>query len=76
VAPVPGRERGRGIIWAGAFTVAAYLAGATLRRVSGTIAIILVAVAVAVIAGVIVAVRRQAGKLAARAEAAYPGPLD
>jgi membrane protein DedA with SNARE-associated domain len=65
-----------GIIWAGAFTVAAYLAGATLRRVSGTIAIILGAVAVAVIAGVIVAVRRQAGKLAARAEAAYPGPLD
>lgn len=67
-----------GIIWAGAFTLAAYLAGATLRRVSGTIAIIIVAVAVAVvvIAGVIIAIRRRTGRLAARAEAAYPGPLE
>ena len=65
-----------GIIWAGAFTLAAYLAGATLRRVSGTIAIILGAVAVVVIAGVVVAIRRQTGKLSARAEAAYPGPLE
>jgi membrane protein DedA with SNARE-associated domain len=65
-----------GIIWAAAFTLAAYLAGATLRRVSGTIALVLGAVAVVVIAGAAVMIRRQMGRLAARAEAAYPGPLE
>lgn len=61
-----------GIIWAGAYTLAAYLAGRALQRVSGTIGLILAGLAVV---ATIVVIRRQTGKLAARAEAAYPGPL-
>jgi membrane protein DedA with SNARE-associated domain len=64
-----------GIIWAATYTLAAYLAGAALQRASGTITWVLAGVAVAAIVVVLVLVRRQAGRLAARAEAAYLGPL-
>ena len=65
-----------GIVWAGIYTLAAYLAGGVLQRASGTISWILAGAAViALIAGWLL-VRRQAGRLAARAEAAYPGPLE
>jgi membrane protein DedA with SNARE-associated domain len=65
-----------GIVWAGVFTLASYLAGNALERASTTIAWILGGVAVvAIVAGMLV-MRRHAGKLAVRAEAAYPGPLD
>jgi membrane protein DedA with SNARE-associated domain len=64
-----------GIVWAAIYTFVGYAIGSTLRHVSGTINIVLgVAAAVAVI-GAILVVRRQAGRLAAVAEAAYPGPL-
>lgn len=64
-----------GIAWAGAYTLAAYLAGAALERVSGTISLIIgVIAAVFIIAGVILARRRMA-VLPERAEDAYPGPL-
>jgi len=63
------------IVWAGIFTLASYLAGAAVQRASGTITWALGgAAAAAIIAGWFL-VRRQAGRLAARAEAAYPGPL-
>jgi membrane protein DedA with SNARE-associated domain len=65
-----------GIVWAGAYSIGSYEAGSTLRRLSGTINLILAAVAVVVIAVVLLVVRRQAGRLTARAQAAYPGPLD
>jgi membrane protein DedA with SNARE-associated domain len=65
-----------GIIWAAAYSIGSYEAGSTLRRLSGTINLILAAVAVVVIAVVLMVVRRQAGRLTARARAAYPGPLD
>ncbi|HEY2429819.1 MAG TPA: DedA family protein [Acidimicrobiales bacterium] len=65
-----------GIIWAAAYSIGSYEAGSTLRRLSGTINLILAAVAVMVIAVVLMVVRRQAGRLTARAQAAYPGPLD
>ena len=65
-----------GILWAGIYTAAAYLAGNALQRASGTINLIAVAVAIAVIVTAVLVMRRQAGKLAARAEAAYPGPLE
>ena len=65
-----------GILWAGAYTLAAYLAGDALQRASGTIDLILAGVAVLAIVAVVVLIRRQTGKLAARAEAAYPGPLE
>ena len=65
-----------GIVWAAVYTFVAYVAGDTLRRTSGTINIALGAAAVVGIVLGIVVVRRQAGKLTALAEEAYPGPLE
>ena len=65
-----------GIVWAGAYTLAAYLAGNALQRATGTIDLIFGGVAVIAIVAVIVLIRRQTGKLAVQAEAAYPGPLE
>ena len=65
-----------GIIWAGIYTLAAYLAGNALQQASGIIDWILIAAAVAAIVAVLVWARRETGRLAARAEAAYPGPLE
>jgi len=64
-----------GIIWAGVYTLAAYLAGNMLRQVSGIIDWVLIGVAVVAIVAAFLLVRRRIGGLAARAEAAYPGPL-
>ena len=65
-----------GIVWAGIYTLAAYLAGNALQRASRTIDLIIVAVAVLAVTGVIFLVRRQIAKLGMLAEAAYPGPLE
>lgn len=54
----------------------AYLVGNALQRASGTIDLALGAAAVVALAVVLLAVRRQSGRLAVRAEAAYPGPLE
>jgi membrane protein DedA with SNARE-associated domain len=64
-----------GIIWAGVYTLASYLAGAALQRASSTITWVLVGLAVVAVGTGVVLLRRQAGRLADRAEAAYPGPL-
>jgi membrane protein DedA with SNARE-associated domain len=64
-----------GILWAAIYTFGSYAAGSTLRHVSGPINIVLGVVAVIAIVAVIVTVRRQASRLTAVAEAAYPGPL-
>lgn len=65
-----------GIVWAAVYTLASYLAGRALQRASGTISVILGAVAVIAIVAVILVIRRQMGRLTEKAEAAYPGPLD
>jgi len=65
-----------GIVWAALWTLAAYLAGNALKRASGTIDLIFIGAAVVAIVIVILLVRRQTSKLADRAEAAYPGPLE
>ena len=65
-----------GIVWAGIYTAVAYLAGHWLQQASGTIDWILGGAAVVAIVIVLLLVRRQAGRLADRAEQAYPGPLD
>ena len=52
-----------------------YAVGNTLRNVSGTLNIVLAIVAGVAIVVAILVVRRQAGRLAEAAEAAYPGPL-
>jgi membrane protein DedA with SNARE-associated domain len=64
-----------GIVWAAVYTFVSYVVGDTLRNVSSTLNIFLgVAAALAIIAAFVV-VRGQANRLAAVAEAAYPGPL-
>jgi membrane protein DedA with SNARE-associated domain len=65
-----------GIVWAGIYTLAAYLAGDALQRLSGTINLVIVGVAVAVLVAVLFFVRRKIAVLGLRAEAAYPGPLE
>ena len=65
-----------GILWAGTYTLAADLAGDTLRRASGTVDLILGAAGLLTIVVVGMVIRHQTGRLSARAEAAYPGPLD
>jgi membrane protein DedA with SNARE-associated domain len=65
-----------GIIWAGIYTLAAYLAGNALQQASGIIDWVLIGAAVAAVVAVLIWLRRETGRLAARAEAAYPGPLE
>ncbi len=65
-----------GIVWAGIYTLASYLAGNALQRVSGTITWVLAGATLVAIVAAVLLVRRQASRLAARAEAAYPGPLE
>jgi len=64
------------IVWSGAFALAGYLAGDIVRRLSLAIDLTLAGTAVIAITVVLVATRRQISKLAGRAEAAYPGPLE
>jgi len=64
------------IAWAGAYTLAAYLAGDTLRHLSGFIDLAIGGTAALTIAALLLILRRQAGRLALHAEAAYPGPLN
>jgi membrane protein DedA with SNARE-associated domain len=65
-----------GIIWAAVYTLASYLAGDALQRASGWINLVLGAVAVLAVVAVLLLLRHQMAKLGARAEAAYPGPLE
>lgn len=61
-----------GVVWAGVYTLVSYLAGSALERLSTTIAWVVGSVAVAAIIVGMVVIRRQYGRLAIRAEAAYP----
>jgi membrane protein DedA with SNARE-associated domain len=65
-----------GIVWASAFGFGAYFAGHTLQQLSGKLTIAFVVLAVASIVVTILLVRRQTNLLIAKAEAAYPGPLE
>lgn len=65
-----------GALWAGVYTAVAYQAGGALQQASGTIDLALGGTAIVAIAAVLLLARRQTGKLALRAEAAYPGPLE
>src|SRR5215469_4988764 len=64
-----------GLVWAGVYTVVSYFAGTWLQRASGAITWVLVGVAVVAIVVGVLLIRREASRLAVRAEAAYPGPL-
>ncbi|MHB1534474.1 MAG: DedA family protein [Acidimicrobiales bacterium] len=65
-----------GTIWAAIYTFASYALGNAIAKASRTVDIGLGVVAVIAVVVVVVVIRRQAGRLSARAEAAYPGPLD
>jgi membrane protein DedA with SNARE-associated domain len=65
-----------GIIWATGYGVGAYLAGDRINKLSAPVDIGLGAAALAVIAGLIVLLRRKEAELTARAEQALPGPLE
>jgi membrane protein DedA with SNARE-associated domain len=64
-----------GILWAGAWTLAAYVFGDALARASGTIALVFGLVGVAVFTVGFLIVRRRMEVLGPLAEDAYPGPL-
>jgi membrane protein DedA with SNARE-associated domain len=65
-----------GIIWAGAYTIAAYLAGNAITHLSGVIGLVIGAVALFGVATMLMVVGRQTNRLGPAAEAAYPGPLE
>jgi len=64
-----------GILWAAIYTFTAYLAGHALQKASGIIDWVFIGAAVIAVVAVIMLIRRQTGRLAVLAEAAYPGPL-
>jgi membrane protein DedA with SNARE-associated domain len=65
-----------GVAWAGIYTLASYLAGSALERVSSVLAWVLGGVTVVAIVAGLVVLRRQYARLAIRAERAYPGRLE
>jgi membrane protein DedA with SNARE-associated domain len=64
-----------GIIWAAVYTWAAYFVGSAFEKFSKTANYVLLGCGVVAIVVALLAVRKQFGKYADRAEAAYPGPL-
>lgn len=64
-----------GIVWAAIYSFVPYTVGNTINKASKLLDIALgVVAAVVVVVGILI-VRRQANRLSAQAEAAYPGPL-
>lgn len=64
-----------GIVWAAIYSFVPYAIGNTINKASKPVDIGLGVVAVALVPIGIWVIRRQAGRLAVQAEAAYPGPL-
>jgi membrane protein DedA with SNARE-associated domain len=64
-----------GVVWAAIYTFVSYALGNTLRNLSSSLNIVLGVIAALAVVVAFLVVRRQAGRLAAVAEAAYPGPL-
>ncbi len=65
-----------GIIWSGIYAVGFYFAGAALSKLRGPFDYGLGGLAVVVVVGFIVWMRRHEKRLEAEAEQAYPGPLE
>lgn len=64
-----------GLVWAALVGLAAYTLGTSLNRLSGPLGFILLAIAVAVVIGGFVFVRRHEQEWSVEAEKALPGPL-
>lgn len=65
-----------GIVWCAFFTFGAYWFGSALTKLSGPISWALIACGVGISVVLALFVRRRIGALEARAELAFPGPLD
>jgi membrane protein DedA with SNARE-associated domain len=65
-----------GIVWSGIYTLAAYAASNPLRHASGTVNLVILGVAVAVLVTVFLVVKRKVDQLVDAAEVAYPGALE
>jgi membrane protein DedA with SNARE-associated domain len=65
-----------GIVWAAVTTCAAYVAGNALTHLSATIGVVIGGLALLGLATALLLVGRRTSRLALRAEAAYPGPLE
>ncbi len=65
-----------GIVWATLYGVGAYLAGDRINKLSRPVDLALAGVAVLVIVGLILLLRRKEAELTAKAEIAIPGPLE
>jgi membrane protein DedA with SNARE-associated domain len=65
-----------GILWAGVVTASAYLLGTAVHRVSTAITIAGAVLVVVVVVVLLFYMHRHLKRLEARAEQAYPGPLD
>jgi membrane protein DedA with SNARE-associated domain len=64
------------IVWAGIYSFASYVGGNALTHLSGTISLAVGGVAILALGAALVFLRGEMDKLALRAEAAYPGPLE
>lgn len=64
-----------GVVWAAVYAFGSYELGNTINKASKPVDIGIGLAAAVVIVATIVIVRRQAGRLTEKAEAAYPGPL-
>jgi membrane protein DedA with SNARE-associated domain len=65
-----------GIVWAAFYGIAAYTLGNQITHLSGPVGIAFIALAVAAVLAAIILIRVQGKRLEARAEEAYPGPLE
>ena len=65
-----------GITWAATIGIAYYYIGNTVKHVRGPLDIVLAAVAVAVIVGFFLYIRRTEERYAVQAEKEFPGPLE
>jgi membrane protein DedA with SNARE-associated domain len=65
-----------GIVWATLYGLAAYLLGDNIHRLTGTVSLVLIVLAVCVILWFLFFLRRNERRLEEEAERALPGPLD
>jgi len=65
-----------GLVWSAIYAFGFYAAGATLKKLSGPFHVAAIAIAVIAFIVVFLVARKQMNRLADKAEAAYPGPLE
>jgi membrane protein DedA with SNARE-associated domain len=65
-----------GIVWAALYGIAAYALGNQISHLSGPVGIAFIALALVVIIAGVIFIRKQGKRLEARAEEAFPGPLE